>query len=106
MENKTMREQMAEILEGLTDEQKEKVRACKDLNELPALLGEMGIALPDELLDSVAGGVSMDEFLCAVFAREWEIEQRDHIDMWDFEGQQRAQDQAWEDVLNTLGAPD
>ena len=41
----------------MTDEQKEKVKACKDLNELITLLGEMGVELPDELLDAVAGGV-------------------------------------------------
>ncbi len=57
MENKNLSEQMAEILNSLTDEQKEKVKACKDVSELTALLGEMGIALPDELLDAAAGGL-------------------------------------------------
>ncbi len=56
MENKDLSEQMTEILNGLTDEQKEKVKACKDTNELVAKLGEMGVALPDELLDAAAGG--------------------------------------------------
>ncbi len=46
----------AELLEGLTDEQKEKAKACRDGKELIALLGEMGVALPDEALDAVAGG--------------------------------------------------
>ena len=46
----------AELLKGLTDEQKEKVKACKDGKELTTLLGEMGFALPDEALDAVAGG--------------------------------------------------
>ena len=40
----------------LTDEQKEKVKACKSPDEIIALLGEMGVELPDKLLDAVAGG--------------------------------------------------
>ena len=35
---------MAAILEGLTDAQKEQVKACKDTNELIAKLSEMGLA--------------------------------------------------------------
>ena len=106
MVNKNLREQMAELLKGLTEEQKEKAKACKTPEELMAFLGKLGAALPDELLDAVAGGVTQDEFICAWLAREWELEQEWRIDMWDFAGQQRAQDQAWEDVVNTLGAPD
>lgn len=49
MENRNLSEQMAEVLNGLTDEQKEKAMACKTA-------GELGVALPDELLDEVAGG--------------------------------------------------
>ena len=50
----------AELLKGLTDEQKEKVKACRDGKELIALLGEMGVVLPDEALDAVAGGTEQD----------------------------------------------
>ena len=57
MENKSLSERMAQILNGLSEEQKEKVRACKDPKELVALLSDMGVELPDELLDGVAGGV-------------------------------------------------
>ena len=46
---------MAAILESLTDAQKEQVKACKDTNELIAKLSEMGVALPDELLDAAVG---------------------------------------------------
>jgi len=63
MGNKKLHEQMKAILNGLTDEQKEKVKACKDVNKLVAKLGEMGAALPDELLDAVAGGMSEVEYL-------------------------------------------
>ena len=106
MENKNLREQMAEILNGLNEEQKEKAKACKTPEELMAFLGDLGVALPDELLDAVSGVVTQDEFILAWLAREWELEQKWGIDMWDFDGQQRAQDQAWEDVVNTLGTPD
>ena len=60
MENKNLSEQMAKVLSGLTDEQKEKVKACKGLDEIAACLGELGVALPDELLDKVAGGAFRD----------------------------------------------
>ena len=52
---------LAEALQGiwdsLTDEQKEKAKACKTMDELTVLAGKEGIELPDELLDAVAGGV-------------------------------------------------
>ncbi len=72
MENKNLSEQMAEVLNGLTDEQKEKAKACKTPEELTSLLGELGVELPDELLDAVAGGQGFESdldfvlFLCEV----------------------------------------
>ena len=58
-ENKNASE-LNKALEGLwdslTDEQKEKAKACKTLDELTALAGKEGVELPDELLDAVAGG--------------------------------------------------
>ena len=56
MEEKKMNELLAGVMNGLTAEQKEKAAACKDNQELIALLGDMGVALPDELLDDAAGG--------------------------------------------------
>lgn len=56
MENKNMNEQMIEVLNSLTDAQKEKVKACKGPDEIATCLGELGVELPDELLDAVAGG--------------------------------------------------
>ncbi len=44
------------IWSSLTDEQKDKARACKSMDELRLLAGEEGIELADELLDSIAGG--------------------------------------------------
>ena len=56
-ENKNSSEQMTDILNGLTDEQKEKVKSCKDVNEPDKRNGELGTAMPDELMESVAGGL-------------------------------------------------
>lgn len=63
MDQQKMKERMTNLLNSLTDEQKEKVKACKDMNELTALLGQMGVELPDELLDAVAGGQGFDSDL-------------------------------------------
>ena len=68
MDNK-MKEIMDSIYENLTDEQKEKAKQCKTMDELIALAGEWGIELPDEVLDAVSGGCSAcydcpDDDLC------------------------------------------
>ncbi len=58
-ENKSaieLNEALKGIWDSLTDEQKEKAKACRSMDELAALAGQMGVELPDELLDSVAGG--------------------------------------------------
>ncbi|MBE7008007.1 MAG: hypothetical protein E7422_02480 [Ruminococcaceae bacterium] len=59
-ENKTLDPKLAEALKGiwdsLTDEQKEKAKACKSMDELTALAGKEGVELPDEALDMVSGG--------------------------------------------------
>ena len=44
------------VMDGLSDEQKEKVNACRTAAALMGVLAEAGAALPDELLDGVAGG--------------------------------------------------
>ena len=44
------------IYDSLTDEQKEKAKKCKTMDELMKLAGEWGLELPDELLDNVNGG--------------------------------------------------
>ena len=60
-ENKRANE-LNEALKGmwdsLTDEQKEKAKACKSMDELTVLAGQMGVELPNEMLDAVAGGAT------------------------------------------------
>ena len=45
-----------ELLRGLTPEQIEKVRACKNPEEILALAKEEGIELTDEQLEAISGG--------------------------------------------------
>ena len=54
--DENMKEALKGIYENLTDEQKEKAKACKSADELMALLGEWGVELPDDLVENVAGG--------------------------------------------------
>ena len=51
-----LEEALKGIWDSLTDEQREKAKACKTLDELTAFAGKEGVELPDELLDAVAGG--------------------------------------------------
>ena len=57
MENEKLKTMLGELWESLTDEQKEKARACKTVDELLKLAGEEKIELPDDMLDAVSGGV-------------------------------------------------
>lgn len=45
----------------LTDEQKEKAKECKTAEELMEFAEKEGIELPDELLNSIAGGRVSDD---------------------------------------------
>ena len=54
--NEKLNELLMGIYDSLTDEQKEKARACRTVDELVAFAGKEGIELPDEALDMVAGG--------------------------------------------------
>ena len=69
-----------ELFDSLTDEQKEKAKACKTPEELTAVLGELGVELPEEprrtlpdtelsdtALDEVSGGGLWD-WVCGWFA--------------------------------------
>lgn len=47
---------MDSIYNTLTDEQKEKAKACKTKEDLVTFADEEGIELTDEMLDAVAGG--------------------------------------------------
>jgi len=57
MEEKKMSELLKGVYDSLTDEQKEKVKGCKTLDEFLALAGKEGVELPDELLDAASGGI-------------------------------------------------
>ena len=50
------------LLNGLTEEQIQKARACKNQEELLALAKKEGIELTDEQLSAVSGGT----FICTV----------------------------------------
>ena len=56
MDNKELNELLEKAIASLTDEQKEKAKACKTVEELTEMLTEAGVELSDELLDAVAGG--------------------------------------------------
>ena len=43
-------------LTDLTEEQKAKLKSCKDSEELLSMLGSMGLELTDEQLEAAAGG--------------------------------------------------
>ena len=59
-ENKNVDPKMTAVLksvyETLSDEQKEKAKACKTTEELMAFVAKEGFELPDEALEAVAGG--------------------------------------------------
>ena len=50
-----------ELLKGLTEAQIEKLKACKNQEEVLALAKEEGIELTDEQLEAVSGGCSIPE---------------------------------------------
>ena len=52
-------EKLKEIYDSLTDEQKEKAKNCRTLEELVEFAGEEDIELPEELMDQVAGGIKI-----------------------------------------------
>ena len=58
--------ELKKIYEGLTDEQKAKVRECKTVEEITALAEKEGIELPDEALDAIAGGISVGGSMMAL----------------------------------------
>lgn len=50
-----------ELLEGLTEEQIAKVKACDDVHDLLQLAKDEGVTLTDEQLEAVTGGACSDE---------------------------------------------
>ena len=57
--NEKMKEALKNIYDNLTDEQKEKAKACKTNEELMDFAGKEGIELPDDLVESVSGGLGL-----------------------------------------------
>ena len=41
---------------ALTEDQKAKLKSCKDSTELKSMLNDMGVELTDEQLEAAAGG--------------------------------------------------
>ena len=74
-----MEEKMEKALEkffaNLTDEQKEKAKECKTMEELMAFAGKEGLELPDEFLESVAGGYQFPVDLSKYLSRPSSIPQ-------------------------------
>lgn len=62
MENNKLTEALERVIASLTDEQKEKAKACETLDQLTSLLGELGVELPDEFLDDVGGGFNLGSY--------------------------------------------
>jgi hypothetical protein len=56
MDNEKLSQELTELWDSLTDEQKEKAKACESFDELMEFAGDEGIELPVEVLDNVAGG--------------------------------------------------
>lgn len=54
-----------EVLNGLTEDMKEKVGACATAADLVALAESEGVELNDEQLDMVSGGGGWDEWDCS-----------------------------------------
>ena len=57
--------------EDLTEEQKAKLKSCKDHVELRSMLSTMGIELTDEQLEKASGGDSWYE--CSKYVCEWHV---------------------------------
>ena len=96
-----------ELFDSLTDEQKEKAKACKDVKELSALLGELDIALSDEQLDQVAGGQKATPELELALGQAWlafekEVDDRiaaAELDPFDDDGMQAIRMQVSEEWI-------
>ncbi len=100
MESKELKEQMAKLLNGLTDEQKKKAEACETAEELIACLHEIGFALPDELLDTVAGGGAQADLEFIQLLTLWDdICRQRGIGVYDA----HAREQVWKE-LNKSGS--
>ena len=52
-----------DLYNNLTDEQKEKVKACKDEKELLRLMSEESVELTDEQMEAISGGGPLGDWV-------------------------------------------
>ena len=50
-----------ELYSSLSDEKKAMIDSCKSPQELAEVLGKLGVALPDALLETISGGRNYEE---------------------------------------------
>ena len=53
-----------ELMKGLSQEQIEKIKACRNQGEILAIAKEEGIELNDEQLEAVSGGNCLNDIDC------------------------------------------
>ena len=56
MDKKVMAEVLKRFVDSLPEEQRQEAKTFKTVDELVGFASDAGIALPDELMDVVAGG--------------------------------------------------
>ena len=56
MDKKVMAEVLKRFVDSLPEDQKQEAKTFKTVDELVGFASDAGIALPDELMDVVAGG--------------------------------------------------
>ena len=54
--------EIKDFYSGLSDEQKQKLKDCKDVKEMMQLFNEEGVKLTDDQLDDVSGGVDSRDY--------------------------------------------
>ena len=62
MDKKEMAEVLKRFVDSLPEEQKQEAKTFKTVDELVGFASDAGIALPDELMDVVAGGKSIPTY--------------------------------------------
>ena len=101
MDNKKLQGLIKEAFHALPDEQKAKAVSCGSADELIALLSKAGAPLPDDLLDTVAGGADPNnpEDMCR-FYDEWcrRLQER-KVDQYDFIKINQIWDEVWNEIF-------
>ena len=62
MDKKEMAEVLKRFVDSLPEDQKQEARTFKTVDELVGFASDAGIALPDELMDAVSGGIHKGGF--------------------------------------------